>query len=341
MLPSSRLVGDLMQLDQLKRREFIALFGGAAAWPLVARAQQAIPVIGFLSSRSPVESASGETAFREGLKKLGYVDGQNAHVIFRWADGKFDQLPALASELARQQVAVIVATGGGSAALAAKGTTATIPIVFVVGFDPVVAGLVVSFNQPAGNMTGVTLMSPLLRQKRLELLRKLAPNAAVIALLVNPQSPDGEPEIGDVEAAARAMGIRLKTFNASTPSELHNALIAIAETRPDALLVVSDPFFLVRREELVTLAERIRGPVMYPFREFTDSGGLISYGANIPTAYREAGIYAGRILTGARPADLPVMQPTKFELVLNLKTAKTLGLDVPPTVLALADEVIE
>jgi putative tryptophan/tyrosine transport system substrate-binding protein len=250
-------------------------------------------------------------------------------------------LPALASELARQQVAVIVATGGGSAALAAKGTTATIPIVFVVGFDPVVAGLVVSLNQPAGNITGVTLMSPLLGQKRLELLRKLAPNAAVIALLVNPQSPDGEPEIGDVEAAAQAMGIGLKTFNASTPSELHNALIAMAEIRPDALLVISDPFFLVRREELVTLAERIRGPVMYPFREFTDSGGLISYGANIPTAYREAGIYAGRILKGARPADLPVMQPTKFELVLNLRTAKTLGLDIPPTVLALADEVIE
>jgi putative ABC transport system substrate-binding protein len=214
-----------------------------AAWPVAARTQQGIPIIGFLSSRSRLESASGEAAFHEGLKKFGYVDGQNAHVTFRWADGKFEQLPTMASELARQQVAVIVATGGGSAALAAKGATTSIPIVFVVGFDPVVAGLVLSLNQPAGNITGVTLMSPFLGQKRLELLRKVAPNAAVIALLVNPQSPDGAPEIGDVEAAAQAMGIGLKTFNASTPSELHNALIAIAELRPDGLLVVSDPFF--------------------------------------------------------------------------------------------------
>src|SRR5215467_5244699 len=211
-----------MPFDRLRRREFITLLGGVAAWPLAVDAQQpTTPIIGFLSSRSPVESASGEAAFREGLKKLGYIDGKNTHVIFRWAEGKFDQLPALASELAREQVTVIVATGGASAALAAKGATATIPIVFVVGFDPVGAGLVTSLNQPAGNITGMTLMSPALGQKRLEVLRKLAPNAAVIALLVNPQSPDGEPEIGDVKAAAQEMG----GSRPSTPAHPANFIV--------------------------------------------------------------------------------------------------------------------
>jgi putative ABC transport system substrate-binding protein len=325
----------------MKRRQFITLLGGAAAaWPLRVRAQQAMPVIGFLSSRSPRESRSVEAAFRDGLKESGYVEGQNAHIAFRWADGQFDQLPALAGELVRQRV-VIVAIGGGSAALAAKAATAIIPIVFVVGFDPVVASLVPSFNRPGDNVTGMTLMSPLLGQKRLELLRELAPKAAVVAVLVNPLSPDGIPEIGDVEAAAQALGIGIKTFNASTSSELYTALIAISDLRPDALLVVSDPFFLVRREELIVLAGRIKGPVMYPFREFAEAGGLISYGANIPNAYRQAGIYAGRILKGAKPTDLPVMQPTKFELVLNLKIARALGLNIPPTLLAIADEVIE
>src|SRR5262245_33907532 len=300
-----------------------------------------VPVIGFLSSRSPRESASVEAGFRQGLKETGYVEGQNVHIAFRWADGQFDQLPALARDLVRQQVVIIVAIGGGSAAIAAKSATTTIPIVFVVGFDPVVAGLVPSFNRPAGNVTGMTLMSPLLGQKRLEILREFAPDAALAAMLVNPLSPDGAPEIGDIEAAARAMGLAIKTFNASASSELITALIAIAEARPAALLVVSDPFFLVRREEIVTLARRIGRPVIYPFREFAESGGLISYGANIPSAYRQAGNYAGRILKGMKPADLPVMQPTKFELVINLRTAKALGLEVPPTLLARADEVIE
>jgi putative ABC transport system substrate-binding protein len=272
-------------------------------------------VIGFLSSRSPRESASVEAGFREGLKDTGYVEGQNVHIAFRWADGQFDQLPTLAGDLVRQNVAVIVAIGGGSAALAAKAATTTIPVVFVVGFDPVMAGLVPNFNRPAGNVTGMTLMSPQLGQKRLELLRELAPNAALVAMLVNPRSPDGVPEIDDLEVAARTMRLGIKTFNASTSSELIAALIAIAELRPDALLVLSDPFFLTQREALVTLAGRIKGvPVIYPFREFTESGGLVSYGANIPSAYRQAGNYAGRILKGVKPTDLPVQQPTKFEL---------------------------
>ena len=260
------------------------------------------------------------------------------HIAFRWADGQFDQLPTLAGDLVRQNVAVIVAIGGGSAALAAKAATTTIPVVFVVGFDPVMAGLVPNFNRPAGNVTGMTLMS----QKRLELLRELAPNAALVAMLVNPRSPDGVPEIDDLELAARTMGLGIKTFNASTSSELIAALIAIAELRPDALLVLSDPFFLTQREALVTLAGRIKGvPVIYPFREFTESGGLVSYGANIPSAYRQAGNYAGRILKGVKPTDLPVQQPTKFELVINLKTAKAIGLTIPDALLARADEVIE
>ena len=326
----------------MNKREFITLLGGAATWPLAAKAQQAaMPVIGFLSGRSPRESASVEAGFREGLKDTGYFEGQNVHIAFRWADGQFDQLPTLAGDLVRQQVAVIVAIGGGSTALAAKAATTTIPIVFVVGFDPVMAGLVPSLNRPVGNVTGLTLMSPLLGQKRLELLRELAHNAATVAMLVNPRSPDGVPEIDDIEVAAQAVGLGIKTFNASTSSELIAALIAIAEFRPDALLVVSDPFFLTQREALVTLAGRIKGPVIYPFREFTESGGLVSYGANIPSAYRQAGNYAGRILKGAKPTDLPVQQPTKFELVINLKTAKSIGLTIPDTLLARADEVIE
>ena len=329
--------------SHIARRKFLAALGGAAAaWPLAARAQQpAMPVIGFLSSRSPRESASVEAGFREGLKETGYVEGQNVHIAFRWADGQFDQLSTLAAELVGRQVGVIVAIGGGNTALAAKAATTTIPIVFVVGFDPVVAGLVASFNRPSGNLTGMTLMSPSLGQKRLELLRELAPNAAAVAMLVNPQNADGDPEIGDIEVAARGMGVRTKAFSANRSSDLYSAFSEIAEFRPDALLVVSSPFFLVRREDIVALAGRIRCPVIYPFREFADSGGLLSYGANIPGAYRQAGNYAGRILKGAKPTDLPVMQPAKFELVLNLKTAKVLGLTVPDKLLALADEVIE
>ena len=326
----------------MRRRQFITLLGGAVVWPLAARAQQAaIPVIGFLSSRSPSESASVEAAFREGLKEAGYIEGQNLHVAFRWADGQFARLPSLAEALVDLRVAVIVAVGGVNAAFAAKSATATIPIVFVVGADPVANGLVTSLNRPAGNITGMTVMSAELVLKRLELLREIAPKLAALAMLANPLSPESTSEIKDVQAAAQTMGLQLKIFNASTLNELSTAFTAIAELRPDALLVASDPFFLLRREELTVLAARIGAPAIYPFREFAPSGGLISYGTNIASTYRQAGIYTGRILRGAKPAELPIMLPTQFWMVINLKTAKTLGLDVPTTLLARADEVIE
>jgi putative ABC transport system substrate-binding protein len=327
----------------MKRRQFISLLGGAAAtWPLATSAQQpTMPVIGFLSSRSPSESASVEAAFREGLKEAGYIEGQNLHIAFRWADGQFARLPPLAEALVDLRVAVIVAVGGVNAAFAAKSATATIPIVFVVGVDPVANGLVASLNRPAGNITGVTVMSAELVHKRLELLRELAPKGAAVAMLVNPLSPESTHEIKDVQVAAQTMGLQLKMFNASTLNELNTAFAAIAEQRPDALLVGTDPFFLLRREELTVLAARIGVPAIYPFREFAPSGGLISYGTNIASTYRQAGIYTGRILKGTKPAELPIMLPTKFQMVVNLKTAKVLGLEVPPSLLAVADEVIE
>jgi ABC-type uncharacterized transport system substrate-binding protein len=324
----------------VRRREFITLIGGAAAaWPLDARAQQAaMPVIGFLSSRSPSESASVEAAFREGLKEAGYIEGQNLHIAFRWADGQFARLPPLAEALVDLRVAVIVTVGGVNAAFAAKSATATIPIVFVVGVDPVATGLVTSLNRPTGNITG---MSAELVLKRLELLREIVPAQAAVAILANPLSPESTYEIKEVQAAAQTMGLQLKMFNASTLNELNTAFAAIAEQRPDALLVGTDPFFLLRREELTVLAARIGAPAIYPFREFAPSGGLISYGTNIASSYRQAGIYTGRILKGAKPAELPIMLPTQFQMVINLKTAKTIGLEVPPTLLARADEVIE
>jgi putative tryptophan/tyrosine transport system substrate-binding protein len=327
----------------MKRREFITLIGGAAATarPLAARAQQpAIPVVGYLSALSEAQVAHQLTAFRRGLNEVGFVEGQNVAVEYRWANGQYNQLPAMAGELVRRPVTLIVAQAP-PAALAARAMTTTIPIVFVVGFDPIAAGLVATFNRPGGNATGMTLITGPLGQKRLELLHELAPKAVVIAMLVNPISPDAVPEIRDVQATAQAMGLQLKMFNASTPSELNAAFAAIAEQRPDALLVGSDPFLLLQREELVALTARLRIPSVYPFREFAAAGGLVSYGTNIANAYRQAGIYAGRILKGAIPADLPVMQPTTFELVINLKTAKMLGLDIPPTLHARSDEVIE
>jgi putative ABC transport system substrate-binding protein len=326
----------------MRRREFITLLGGAAAaWPLMARAQQpAMPVIGLLSALAEKQASQQMVMFRRGLSEVGFVEGQNIAIEYRWADGQYDRLPTIAAELVRRPVTLIAAQAP-PAALAARAVTTTIPIVFVVGFDPIAAGLVTSFNRPGGNATGMTLITGPLGQKRLEILRELAPKAAVIAMLVNPISPDAVPEIRDVQATAQAIGLQLKMFNASAPSELDAAFAAIAEQCPDALLIGSDPFLLIRREELVALVARLRVPAVYPFREFAAAGGLVSYGTNIASAYRQAGIYAGRILKGAIPADLPVMQPTTFELVINLKTAKALGLDIPPILHARSDEVIE
>jgi putative ABC transport system substrate-binding protein len=311
------------------------------AWPLAARAQQpARPVIGYLSSNSEAQVAHLLASFRRGLNEVGFTEGQNVVIEFRWAAGKFDQLSAMAADLVRRRVTLILAQAP-PAAQAAKASTTTIPIVFVVGVDPVTAGLVASFNRPGGNATGMTLMNAPLGQKRLELLRELAPKAAVGAMLVNPVEPDAAPEIRDVQMAAQTIGLELKMFNASKPDEIDAAFAAIAAQRPEALVVGTGAFFVNRRREIVALAARLGAPAIYPFREYASDGGLISYGTSIASAYRQAGIYAGRILKGAKPADLPVMQPTTFELVINLKTAKALDLNVPDKLLALADEVIE
>jgi putative ABC transport system substrate-binding protein len=325
----------------MRRREFIELLGSVVAWPLAARAQQPkMPVVGYLSALSEAQTALQLVAFRRGLNEMGFVGGENVAIEFHWADGQYGRLPAMAADLVRRATTLILAQGP-PAALAAKAASTTIPIVFVVGFDPVGAGLVASYNRPGGNVTGMTLLTEPLGQKRMELFRELAPKSSVIAMLVNPISPNAAPEIRDVQAAAQAIGLQLKMFNASTPNELNAAFVAIAEQRPDALLVGSDPFFVIRREELVALAERLGVPAVYPQREYVAAGGLISYGTNVAKAYHQAGIYAGRILKGAKPADLPVMRPTTFELVISLKAAKTLGLTVPPTLLVRADEVIE
>ena len=326
----------------MRRRKFITLLGGAAAaLPLGVRAQQgAMPVVGWLHGASANFTKHLVSSFRKGLSEAGYVEGQNVLIEYRHADGQYDRLPGLAGELVRRPVAVIVA-GSPPAALAAKVATMSIPIVFVVGLDPIAAGLVASFNRPGGNATGITLITGPLAQKRLEILRELVPKATKIAMLVNPISPDALPEIRDVQAAAQANGLTIQLQSASTVSELDAAFRALSDLRPDALLVGSDPFFNARSEELAALTARLAIPAIFPFREATDVGGLISYGTSIPNAYRQAGILAARVLKGEKPAELPVQQPTKFELVINLKSAKALGLTVPPSLLSRADEVIE
>jgi putative tryptophan/tyrosine transport system substrate-binding protein len=322
----------------LRRREFIFTLGGAAAaWPLAARGQQpSLPVIGFLSSRSPGESASVVAAFREGLKEAGYREGHNVHIAFRWAEG-WERLPALATELIQIQVAVILAAGGSMTGLAAKAATSTIPIVNI-GSDLERVGLVASLNRPGGNLTGISVLSWLLSAKRLEILRELIPTAGVLGVLVNPNNAWTEIETREIEAAARAIGQPLRILKVTNDGEIHEVFTNLGAQGIGGLVISGDSFFDSRRDVLVALAARHRVPTIY---SFATTGGLISYGASIPGAYRQAGVYVGRILKGEKPADLPVLQPTKFELVINLKTARALGLEIPPMLLARADEVIE
>jgi putative tryptophan/tyrosine transport system substrate-binding protein len=324
----------------MRRRDFITLLGGVAAWPLAARAQQ-VPVIGFLSPGFPEPSSFLVTAFREGLKEASYVEGQNVTIEYRWAKGQYDQLQTLAADFVRRQVAVIAATGGTISAQAAKAATATIPIVFNVGDDPIKSGLIVSFNRPGGNLTGVNTQSPALEPKRLGLLRELVPQAAIVAVLLNPTNPDADLQSRDLQVAATAIGQQLRIFNASSEGDLDAAFAALVQQRADALLVGNDVFFTNRREQIVALAARHAVPTIYAFRQFAESGGLMSYSTNLVEVYRQVGLYVGRILKGEKPADLPVVQPTKFELVINLKTAKTLGIKISDNLLSLADEVIE
>jgi putative ABC transport system substrate-binding protein len=326
----------------MRRREFITLLGGAAAaWPLAARAQQpALPVIGFLNGGSPQPRAHLVAAFRQGLREIGFVEGQNVAIEYRWADDRNERLPALAAELASRQVAVIAALGG-PAAVAAKAATATIPIVFQVGVDPVAKGLVASMNRPGGNVTGVTVMSRELNGKKLELLVGLVPEAAAIAVLLNPSNPNNEIFTSDIKAAARALGQQILTVNVSNEGDLDAALTNLIPQHADALVVTNDALFTSRRDHIVALAARHKIPAIYAYREFPAAGGLMSYGTSLAEGFRQVGIYTGRILKGATPADLPVMEPMRFELVINLKAAKALGLEVSATLLARADEVIE
>jgi putative ABC transport system substrate-binding protein len=331
-----------MQLGQLKRRAFISLLGSVAAWRLAARAQQLpIPVVGFLNPGLPEPSSFLVVAFREGLKTEGYVEGQNVTIEYRWASGHYDELQTLASDLVRRHVVAIAATGGSISARAAKSATATIPIVCNVGEDPIKLGLVASFNRPGGNITGVNTLSPALESKRLGLLRELVPQAAIVAVLLNPSNPDADLQRRDIQAAATAIGQVLRTFDVGNERDIETAFATLARERADALLVANDVFLTNRRKQIVALAAQHAVPTIYSFRSFAESGGLMSYSTNLVEVYRQVGLYVGRILKGEKPADLPIVQPTKFELVINLKTAKAIDIKISDNLLSLADEVIE
>jgi len=324
------------------RRELIAALGGAvAAWPLAARAQQPMPVIGLLSGRSPVTDTPLIAVMQHGLNDTGFVEGQNVAIDYRWADGHYDRLPALAADLVQRRVACIITIGGDVSVMAAKAATATVPIVFLLGSDPVRSGFVTSLNHPGGNITGVSAFQIELETKNLELLRELRPNAATVAVLLNPSFPGFEGRVNDFQAAARSLGCDITVLKASTSGDIETAFAKLLQARVDALLITIDPFFFNRAAQIVVLASRYAIPTLYARREFAVVGGLMSYGSNADDSYRAAGAYAGRILKGEKPGDLPVQLPTRFELVINLATARALGIDVPATLLARADEVIE
>jgi putative tryptophan/tyrosine transport system substrate-binding protein len=345
-LPDIGFTARLRRSDPLgagmKRRDFITLIGGTVAtWPFAARAQQsAMPVIGFLHSGSQKPNVNLVTAFRSGLNEAGYVDEKNVAIEFLWAEGRYDRLPELAADLVRRQVKVIIG-GGPPAAVTTKAATTTIPVVFVTGDDPVKSGLVASLGRPGGNVTGVTIFTAQLAAKQLGLLRELVPKSAVVAVLVNPSNPVTEAVIADVRVAATLTGHQIQIVKAGNEVEIGSAFATITEFRADALIVGSDPYFYTRNNQIVALAASQAVPAIYEFREFAANGGLMSYGASLTDGYRQAGVYAGQILKGAKPADLPVLQPTKFELVINLKTVKALGLTPSPGLLSIADEVIE
>ena len=327
----------------MRRREFITLVGGVASWPLAARAQQpALPVIGFLDPRSPEALADRLRAFHRGLKDAGYIERENVTIEYRWAENQMDRLPALATELVGLRVSVIISPGGLASTLAAKQATTTVPIVFAISDDPVRLGLVASLARPGGNLTGINFFAGELTAKRLELLRELVPTATRVAVLVNPaNAANAEATLKEVAAAARTFGLKIQVLNASTSREIDAAFATLVRERSDALFVGIDPFFNSRRVQLVHLATLHKLPASYPARDFAEAGGLMSYGANITDAWRQVGVYAGRILKGAQPADLPVVQSDKFELFINTAIVRMLGLTVPPSLLARADGVIE
>jgi putative ABC transport system substrate-binding protein len=332
-----------MRFDQLHRREFIALLGSTAAMgPRASHAQlRAMPVVGFLGSGTSDGSAQDVAAVRRGLNELGYIEGQNVAIEYRWAEGQYDRLPAMAAELARRQVSVIVTPVSTPSTLAAKAATSTIPIVFSIGGDPVELGLVASLNRPGGNITGVTFRATLLVAKGLEVLVELVPTAAVIATLINPNNPNSKTQLRDLQTAARMLGRRLHVLNASSERDIDAGFATLAQVRADALVVGPDSFFSSRRDQLVALAARYAVPTVYSWPEYVAAGGLMSYGSSLADANRLVGVYVGQILKGAKPADLPVVQSTRVELVINMKTAKTLGLTFPITLLGRADQVIE